>query len=149
MSTRGFMVVKAFEKDGIMIPRRKTDKSAGYDIESAITTTIQPKQIGLVSTGLKAHMAQDEVLNIYARSSLFQTKNLILTNGVGVIDADYFDNPTNEGHIMIALYNISDSPVTIAKGERIAQGVFTKYLLTHDDDSPKAVRTGGFGSTGR
>jgi dUTP pyrophosphatase len=149
MSQRGFAVVTAYELNDINIPKRKTVKSAGYDFEAASDILIAPKSLALVPTGLKAFMGSDEVLQMYARSSLFQSKGLLLTNGVGVIDADYYNNQTNEGHIIISLFNWSDVPVTIKKGERIAQGVFTKYLLSSDDGFPQAKRTGGFGSTGQ
>ena len=68
-------------------------------------------------------------------------------NNVGIIDADYYNNEDNEGHIMLGLYNTTDSDVTLAKGERVAQGIFYKYL-TADGDSADATRSGGFGSTG-
>ncbi|PKK96943.1 MAG: deoxyuridine 5'-triphosphate nucleotidohydrolase, partial [Tenericutes bacterium HGW-Tenericutes-3] len=57
--------------------------------------------------------------------------------------------PTNEGHILISLYNLSDQIVTIQKGERIAQGVFAKYLLSSQDGFTSTKRMGGFGSTGQ
>jgi dUTP pyrophosphatase len=149
MSQRGFAVVTAYETASINLPRRKTTKSAGYDFEAAENMTIQPHSLAIIPTGIKAYMGNDEVLNIYSRSSLFQTKGLILTNGVGVIDADYYNNPSNEGHILISLYNLGNASVTIQKGERIAQGVFSKYLLSSDDGFPQTRRTGGFGSTGQ
>ena len=149
MSQRGFLVVKVFQNQTINLPKRKTAKSAGYDFEAAADMTIQPLSLAFVPTGLKAFMGNDEVLHIYARSSLFQNKGLILTNGVGVIDSDYFDNPTNEGHILISLYNLSNQVVSIQKGERIAQGVFAKYLLSSTDGFTSTKRMGGFGSTGQ
>jgi len=148
MSQRGFSIVTTYLTQSINLPKRKTARSAGYDIEAAEDFVIQPKTLALLPTGIKAYMSSDEYLQIYARSSLFQNKSLILTNGVGVIDSDYYDNPTNEGHILISMYNISDVPVTILKGERIAQGVFAKYLLSSQDGFTSAKRMGGFGSTG-
>ncbi|PKL00172.1 MAG: deoxyuridine 5'-triphosphate nucleotidohydrolase [Tenericutes bacterium HGW-Tenericutes-1] len=149
MSQRGFSVVQAYLHQDINLPKRKTARSAGYDFEAASDMVIQPQSLAFIPTGLKAYMGNDEVLYIYARSSLFQNKGLILTNGVGVIDADYFDNPTNEGHILISLYNLSNQIVTIHKGERIAQGVFAKYLLSSQDGFTSTKRMGGFGSTGQ
>jgi dUTP pyrophosphatase len=70
-----------------------------------------------------------------------------LANGVGVIDADYADNPDNEGHILVAIANLGPAAVTIAAGERVAQGIFMKYLTTADD-AADGDRLGGFGSTG-
>ncbi len=91
-------------------------------------------------------MEDDEVLLIFPRSSLAIKKGLRLTNSVAVIDADYYGNENNDGHIMISLFNFSDHDVVIEDQERIAQGIFMKYLPTDDDDA-KGERVGGFGST--
>ena len=133
MSQRGFSVVSSYLNQNIHLPKRKTAKSAGYDFEAAEDYVIKPKSLALIPTGIKAYMGNDEYLQIYARSSLFQNKGLFLTNGVGVIDADYYDNPSNEGHIFISMFNMNDREVIISKGERIAQGVFAKYLLSSQD----------------
>ena len=150
MKTRGFEVAKGFEESNINLPVRKTKYSAGYDIEAAEDTVIPSFKKGdaptLIKTGLKAYMADDEVLMLYNRSSNPKKKGLILANSVGVIDKDYYGNPDNDGHIMFAFYNFFDEDVTIKKGEAIGQGVFQKYLVT-DDDIASGERTGGFGST--
>ena len=80
------------------------------------------------------------------RSSTPKKKGLILANGIGIIDEDYYNNPDNEGHIMFQVYNITDNDVTIPAGERIGQGTFIKYAIT-DDDIAEGLRIGGFGST--
>ena len=92
-------------------------------------------------------MEKDEYLSIFIRSSLAFKKGLMLANGTGIVDSDYYDNPDNEGHIMIAYYNTNDAPYTIEQGERIGQGIFMKYLTVNGDDAD-AVRVGGIGSTG-
>ena len=92
-------------------------------------------------------MPPDEYLALYVRSSTAIKKGLFLANSVGIIDADYVDNSDNEGHIMIALYNSTDCSVSIAYGERIAQGIFTKYSVTENDEV-SGIRIGGMGSTG-
>ncbi|OFI49545.1 deoxyuridine 5'-triphosphate nucleotidohydrolase [Floricoccus tropicus] len=146
MKLRGFKVVSAFEHKGINIPKRATMNAAGYDIESAEDVTIQPNEIKLVATGLKAYMQDDEVLYLYDRSSNPRKKGIVLTNSVGVVDADYFNNPTNEGHFFGQFTNITDGPIEIKKGDKIMQGVFSKYLKADDDEAINA-REGGFGST--
>ena len=94
-------------------------------------------------------MQPDEVLLIYIRSSTALKKRLMLMNSVGVIDADYYGNAENEGHIYIPLYNYGKESVHIAAGERIAQGIFTHYLTVDGDAAGRGtVRAGGFGSTG-
>jgi dUTP pyrophosphatase len=90
---------------------------------------------------------------IYNRSSNPTKKGLVLPNGVGVVDADYYNNPSNEGEIGFMFYNITDNDVVIEKGEKLGQGVFTSYFMTSEDmekayDETKE-RKGGFGSTGK
>lgn len=150
MKTRGFEVCKGFEDKNINLPVRKTKYSAGYDIEAAEDIVV-PSFKGnnnptLIPTGIKAYMADDEVLYLYNRSSNPKKKGLVLANSVGVIDKDYYGNPDNDGHIMFAFYNVKDEDITIKKGEAIGQGVFSKYLIS-DDDSAEGKRNGGFGST--
>ena len=147
MRKRGFEIISDYTDKDIHLPVRKTAKSAGYDLEAAQDKLIKAGQCGVIATGLKAYMQDDEYLGIHIRSSLAFKKHLNLINSQGVIDADYYNNEDNEGHIMLGLYNTTDSDVTLAKGERVAQGIFYKYL-TADGDSADATRSGGFGSTG-
>lgn len=130
----------------IKVPSRATSSSAGYDFYLPYDLVIKPKESILVKTGIKACMENDEFLMIVIRSSLGVKKGLQLSNNVGIIDSDYYNNIDNEGHIMISLKNCSDIAVTLMCGERIAQGIFLKYLKV-DDDSNQNARLGGFGST--
>lgn len=145
---RGFEIVSAYVGDSINLPKKGTPRSAGYDIEAATDLTIQPKTFGMVETGLKAFMGRREVLEIFPRSSLAKTKSLVLINGVGIIDADYYNNSDNEGHIRISLYNIGDHPVKILKGERLVQGIFVRHLVASRGKTHSKKRNGGHGSTG-
>jgi len=145
---RGFEVVTAFLDKGINIPQRKTARSAGYDIESAEDVEVPPHGKKVIPTGLKAYMREDERLEIHIRSGISIKQSLSLLNDEGVIDADYYDNLDNEGHILVAFINHTDKAVQIKKGERIAQGIFSKYLLT-DIDKANGKRSGGIGSTGK
>lgn len=129
-----------------VVPKRQTSKSAGYDFSVISEGVIQPGEIKVFETGIKAFMGADEVLSLHIRSSLGIKKHVVLANITGIIDSDYYDNPDNEGHIMVALLNTGKNPVTIEAGERVCQGIFTKYLITNDDDST-VVRDGGIGST--
>lgn len=144
MKQRGFEQVTGY--DEAIIPVRGTSGSAGYDFCSYEEVTIEPNQTVMVKTGIKAYMLDDEVLQIYPRSSLGVKKHLRLANSVGIIDSDYYNNENNEGHILIPLFNFGQELVVIAKGERVAQGIFSKYLIT-DTDQVSAKRSGGFGST--
>lgn len=149
---RGFEIAKGFEDKGINLPVRKTKYSAGYDVEAAEDCIIPSFKKGakptLIKTGIKAYMADDEVLILANRSSNPGKKGLILANSIGVIDKDYYGNPDNDGHIMFAFYNIKEEDVEIKKGDAIGQAIFQKYLVT-DDDIATGERTGGFGSTNK
>ncbi len=152
MRNRGFEVAKGFENSGINLPVRKTKFSAGYDIEAAEDCVIPKFERGqkptLVKTGLKAYMQDDEVLILCNRSSNAGKKGLVMANGIGIIDKDYYENPDNDGHIMFSFFNIKNEDVQIKKGDAIGQAIFKKYLTT-DDDAAEGVRTGGFGSTNK
>lgn len=144
---RGFEILSTWQGKDIHLPERKTEKSAGYDIECGEDIDLIPHQVTLIKTGLKAYMKDDEYLAIFIRSSMAIKKGLFLANSTGIIDADYYNNKDNEGHLMVAVYNTKDEPFHVNKGDRVAQGIFTKYLTT-DDDHADGVRTGGVGSTG-
>ena len=145
---RGFEIVKEYLDKDIEIPTRKTKLSAGYDLASAVDLTLEPNEAQLVPTGVKAYFAEDEVLKLYIRSSMAVKCGLTLMNNVGIIDADYYNNEKNEGHIFVPIKNLSDKIIFIKKGDRIAQGIFQKYLLADNDNfETGANRNGGFGST--
>ena len=102
----------------------------------------------LVHTGIKASMLEDEVLYLYNRSSNPKKLGLILANGVGVVDADYFENPDNDGEIMFAFLNILPWSIKLKAGDKLGQGVFAKFLRPVDGFTVKEdKRVGGFGST--
>jgi len=152
MKLRGFEIAKGFEEKGINLPVRKTKNSAGYDVEAAEDVVIPVFKAGqkptIVKTGLKAYCQEDEVYLLYNRSSNPGKKGLVMANSVGVIDADYYGNPDNDGHFMYAYYNFFDHDVEIKKGDIVGQVVFQKFLVT-DDDNASGERLGGFGSTSK
>lgn len=145
---RGFELVSQYAGEDYLLPKRETAHAAGYDLKAAETVTIQPGEIKLIPTGLKAYMQEDEVLFLYDRSSNPIKQGLVLMNSVGVIDSDYYNNSSNEGLMYGQFSNITEKPITVAAGTRIMQGVFSKYL-TVDNDVAGGERTGGFGSTGK
>ncbi len=149
---RGFEIAKGFEDKNINLPRRKTKYSAGYDVEAAEDTVIPSFKKGmkptLVKTGLKAYMKENEYLMLANRSSNPGKKGLILSNSVGIIDKDYYNNPDNDGHFMFAFYNVKDEDIEIKKGECIGQAIFMPFLIVDNDDA-QGNRMGGFGSTSK
>ena len=132
--------------DYIMLPKRATSGSAGYDFYLPFDLTIKPNESVKVFTGIRAKIDPDYVLMIFPRSGLGTKYHLMLDNTVGVIDSDYY-NALNEGHIIVALTNHSDKALELKRGDRFAQGVFLKFGITVDDDT-KSERLGGHGSTG-
>lgn len=103
----------------------------------------------LVHTGIKACMGEDEVLELYNRSSNPKKAGLVLANGVGIVDSDYYSNKDNDGEIMFAFYNFFPFTVEVKAGDRIGQGIFKKFLRpTSGFTQADREREGGFGSTG-
>lgn len=148
MRLRGFEFVDTYKEAGLTLPKRSTGKSAGYDFVCAEDTLLPANQgIVLVPTGVKAYMLDQEYLELVNRSSNPLKRNLFVTNGVGVIDADYYNNPDNEGHIFFQMCNLGKEDLLLKKGEKIGQGIFKSYL-TIDNDEAQGTRDGGFGSTG-
>ena len=148
MKQRGFEIVSYYQEKNIILPSRKTKFSAGYDIATAENIILLPQQVTLIPTGIKAYMQTDEYLGVHIRSSIAIKQKLTLINNVGVIDADYYNNVENEGHIMIPVYNYNQTSVSIEKDTRIAQGIFYRYLLASDDKAEN-IRICGIGSTGK
>ena len=100
----------------------------------------------LVSTGMKCKLDPGTWLQLSVRSSSPLKYWLMMGNGIGVIDADYYNNPDNEGEIFFQIYNLSPFNIQIKKGEAIGQGIILPYAVTEDDVAGGA-RMGGFGST--
>ena len=130
---------------GIILPRRATAGSAGYDFFAPEGFSLEPGQTVKIPTGIRVRIDEGWVLKIYPRSSLGFKYRLSLDNTVGIIDSDYFF-ADNEGHIFIKMTNCGDKPLTVEKDKAFAQGVFVEYGVTVDDDAV-SLRTGGFGST--
>ncbi|QMS85442.1 dUTP diphosphatase [Candidatus Xianfuyuplasma coldseepsis] len=146
---RGFEKAKGFEHLDIPLPERKTEHSAGYDISIIDDIMIPAGAVAFGKTGLKAFMQDGEVLKIYPRSSLAKNYHLTLGNNVGIVDKDYYNNPDNDGHIMISLRNFGQNDIMLRKGERVAQAIFEQYLTSPFETEVKDRRQGGFGSTGK
>ena len=131
--------------DKIILPKRATSGSAGYDFFALNNFTLNPNETVKIATGVRAYIEEGWVLKIYPRSGLGFKYRLRLDNTVGIIDSDYYF-ADNEGHIFIKMTNCGDKPLTVESGKAFAQGVFVEYGITVDDDA-SSIRTGGFGST--
>lgn len=133
------------------LPEKGTKKAAGYDFYylDSEPTIIKPKEIAYVKTGVKATFPRDIALLLLNRSSNPKKKGLVLANGIGLIDADYYNNDDNEGEITFAFLNITDQDITINNGDKLGQGMFVKYYdVDNFSDKDIPERISGFGSTG-
>ena len=135
--------------DSISLPKRSTMNSAGYDFKSLENFVLKSHTSHVFKTGIKAIMNKTEVLYIYDRSSFGFKYDIMLSNSVGVIDSDFYNNPENEGNIGIKLINLGENDIEIHIGDRIAQGVFMKFLTVSNEEQIDNKRTGGVGSTGK
>lgn len=130
------------------LPERATPHAAGYDVRSAEDEVVlQPGEIRLVSTGLVMELPDGMECQVRPRSGLALKHGVTLPNSPGTIDPDY------RGEIRIIMQNLGPEPVTLARGERIAQLVFARFEVPTihevDDVSETSRGQGGFGSTGR
>ena len=130
------------------MPKRGSKYSAGYDISVPWDVDLPARKTVKIPTLLKVSMENDEVVLIDVRSSLGFKHNVRLCNTIPIIDKDYYNCQENEGHIFFKLYNPNEYNIHFAEGERIAQAIFLKYLITDDDDISEE-RIGGIGSTNK
>lgn len=135
--------------DDIILPKRATIGSAGYDFFMIDAKVLKSGETLLVPTGIRCKIDNGWVLKIYPRSGLGFKYRLQLDNTVGIIDSDYYDS-SNEGHIFIKITCDAKEPkeVLLKKGMAFAQGIFVEYGITYDDEVTE-IRDGGFGSTNK
>lgn len=131
----------------IMLPKRATKGSAGYDIYAPFSFSLAPAETIKIPTGIRVKMDENWVFTLYPRSGLGFKYRLQMNNTVGIIDSDYYDSD-NEGHIFIKMTNATNEGKTIevSRGTGFAQGIFLEYGITVDDEVSD-VRNGGLGST--
>ena len=135
--------------DEYSLPRRGTKKSAGYDFYALYDYTLKPGEIMKIPTGIKVSMEEDDILFLIDRSSMGFKYNVRMCNQVGVIDADYYNNGNNEGHIWFKIQNEGDKDYIVKKGDAMIQGIFLKYLTVDNEEEIKNERIGGIGSTNK
>ncbi len=133
--------------EAIMLPKRATKGSAGYDFYSPLSFSLNPNETIKIPTGIRVFMEEGWVLKCYPRSGLGFKYRLQMNNTVGIIDSDYYESD-NEGHIFAKITNDSNEnkTVSIKQGEGFMQGIFVEYGITFDDEVNEQ-RNGGFGST--
>ncbi|MDE6284431.1 MAG: deoxyuridine 5'-triphosphate nucleotidohydrolase [Bacilli bacterium] len=134
--------------ESYMLPDRATKYSAGYDFYAIKDYVLKPGEIIKIPTGYKAQFGPDEMLLIVVRGGMGFNYNIRMTNQIGVVESDYYNNVKNEGHFYVSLQNEGTEEYRINKNDRYAQAIFTKFLIC-DDDNATGIRTGGFGSTNK
>lgn len=146
-----FELVKDYQDELNLLPTRATKGSAGYDFRAAkdiVVPNVLIRKPVLVPTGIKCKLMRDQVLLLFNRSSNAAKRGLIIPNGVGVVDSDYYNNSDNEGQIFGLFSCVGQKSYLIHKGDRIMQGIVTDYHIA-DNDIITDIRMGGFGSTGK
>jgi len=131
------------------LPKRSTKTSAGYDFTAINGFTLKPSEIITIPLGIKVRMNSDEFLMIVIRSSMGFKYNVRCVNQVGIVDNDYYNNPSNEGHIYLKIQNHGNTDYIVKKGDKICQGIFSKYLLVDNEEIVIEKRTSGLGSTNK
>lgn len=129
------------------LPAYETTGSVGFDVITRVTTVLQPDETALVPGNVIVQVPEGYALIVAPRSSLPRRKGLQFPHSIGVIDCDYH-GPTDE--LQVQVKNVTNQPVTVERGERIAQGLFVKVDRAEwtEVDSHDAPSRGGFGSTG-
>jgi dUTP pyrophosphatase len=132
-------------------PHRATKKSACYDVynQTGEDIVLAPNEMsGAITTYIKSYMLDDEVLKAFVRSGHGFKFSVRLANSTGIIDADYYNNPNNEGEIFLKLHNQGEKELVIKDGQAMGQLMFQKYLIADDDETTVGGdRQGGIGST--
>jgi dUTP pyrophosphatase len=133
--------------DSIILPKRATIGSAGYDFILPYSITVSPGQTVRIPTGIRSKIDEGWALFLFPRSSLGFKYRFQLDNTVGIIDSDYY-NSDNQGHILAKITNDSRDGKTmeLAQGQAFMQGIFLPYGITMTD-KVDAMRNGGLGST--
>jgi dUTP pyrophosphatase len=131
----------------VPLPKYETAGAAGFDLAARADQAIAPGEVALVPTGLVIKVPAGHFLGIFARSSTPLKRGLMVANGVGIVDADYC-GPQDE--IKIEVLNFTAAPVTVRRGDRLAQGVILPYVRVEwtEGDAPSEPTRGGFGATG-
>jgi dUTP diphosphatase len=133
----------------VPLPRYETAGAAGFDLAASEDVTVPPGAVALIPTGLVIEVPAGHFLGVFARSSTPLKRGLMVANGVGVIDEDYC-GPADE--VKVQVLNFTAAPVTVARGDRIAQGLFVPITRADWQETAEPLRgesRGGFGATGR
>lgn len=137
--------IRRFDKE-IPLPEYKTSGAAAMDCSAREDATVPARGIGYVPLNIALKSPQGHWVLMAARSSLHK-RGLMLANSIGIFDEDY----SGDGdEYKAALYNFTDAPVEIKKGERLTQIVFVPHdrVEWNEVETLEGPARGGFGTTG-
>ena len=145
------MNVKIELLQGGKMPTKGTDGAACFDCYARCDCSVTTNTM-IIPLGFKIEIPDGYHAKIFPRSSTGLKTNIRMANSVGIIDADYYNNPSNEGHIWVKITypksEINNEPFVVKKGDAIFQGIIQRYFTVRDDKAD-AERVGGFGSTSK
>jgi dUTP pyrophosphatase len=131
----------------VPVPKYETAGAAGFDLAASADVSVAPGEIALIPTGLVIGVPAGHFLGIFARSSTPLRRGLMVANGVGVLDSDYC-GPNDE--LKIQLFNLTDRPISVKAGDRLAQGILLESpRVEFVEGETSGSSRGGFGSTGQ
>lgn len=136
------------KSEDIKLPVRATKHSVCYDCYSPIDKTIEPGKTELIFLNVKAYCNHDEGFALATTSGMGK-KEIMVSQGLGIIESDYADNDNNDGNIGFMLFNHGENPYHIKAGDKIGHIYFFKFLTVDDEEEITTTRTGGFGSTNK
>ena len=138
--------IKRIDKE-LPLPKYETEGSVGFDLLARDSITILPKELALVPNNIIVGTPKGYMFMLANRSSTPRKKGLMVANGVGIIDLDYC-GPEDE--VKTLVYNFTDTPVTIERGDKVSQGIFVRVDIAswEEVDEVHPESRGGFGSTG-
>jgi|SRR5713101_1711827 len=142
------IVVRVHRLDpSVALPKYETPGAAGFDLAASVDMSVAPGEVALVPTGLVIEVPSGHFLGVFARSSTPLRRGLMVANGVGVVDSDYC-GPEDE--IKIEVLNFTAAPVSIRRGDRLAQGIIVPFVRAEwqEGSGPARQTRGGFGTTG-
>ncbi|MCA1581951.1 MAG: dUTP diphosphatase [Acidobacteria bacterium] len=148
MSSITVLVAVLPHGEGLALPAYATPGAAGCDLRAAVTDarTLAPGERSAVETGITVAIPEGFEGQVRVRSGLALNRGLAVLNAPGTIDSDY------RGEIKVIVANLGSDPITIERGDRIAQLVFSPVVTARFETAaelPVTVRgAGGFGSTG-
>lgn len=130
------------------LPQYATGGSVAFDVYARTETVVPPKAVALIPTNLIVRVPDGYALLLCSRSSTPLKKGLLTPHGFGIVDQD-FCGPQDEMRAQV--YNFTDAPVTVARGERVAQALLVpiERCALVETAVATAESRGGFGSTGR